>query len=137
MKGRPLAGPRLFYTLPHIRPRISGGFFFMSGTNRAIVEHTWGLHELETRKFSEGSDSVNLSGGTREQVQKLSYGPDFVYDEFVITSNSLLAMVWGLGFAVSAFCLFYVPPVSWFANDTHRKRFALTSDVFPHRSGGW
>jgi hypothetical protein len=77
----------------------------------ALVQHTWGLHELEMNKFSEGSD-VTIHGETREHAKSLSYGPQFVYEEFVITDSVIGTLLFSLGFSIVNWLLFHVSPVS-------------------------
>jgi hypothetical protein len=91
----------------------------MSSTNMALVQHTWGLHELEMNKFSEGSD-VTIHGETREHAKSLSYGPQFVYEEFVITDSVIGTLLFSLGFSIVNWLLFHVSPVRWFV-----KKFGL------------
>jgi hypothetical protein len=84
----------------------------MSPTNRALVQHTWGLHELQMSQFSQGNSRVSIHGARREHAQILSYGPQFVYDEFVITRSSFIALVYGVGYTVIRFMITYSPLVS-------------------------
>ena len=79
----------------------------MSPANRAIVERTWGLHEVQ----------VHQTQPTPEHIKRLAYGPNFVYDEFLVTNNTLLSMLVNLGSAFLAFCLI-TPPVSSFISSS-------------------
>jgi len=70
-------------------------------------------------KFSKNDNTkISIHGADRETTQMLSYGPGFVYDEFVITSGWLGALVYGVGFAVFRFLLFYSSPVSFSLPDS-------------------
>ncbi|KIY53232.1 hypothetical protein FISHEDRAFT_63417 [Fistulina hepatica ATCC 64428] len=79
---------RLVYTLPHIKPSIYGSFFIIGGSNRTIVERTWGLHEA-------------LEGDERS---RLRYGPNFVYEESQRASSRLSAALtsWVMDLAMYA-----------------------------------
>jgi hypothetical protein len=88
----------------------------MSPSNNAVVQRTWGLRELEARK-----SSTSPGGASSERSQFLSYGPEFKYDEFLITSNSLLAFLLGFATSIVMFCL-GAPPVS--PRTGHRDHFA-------------
>ncbi|KAF8515322.1 Saccharopine dehydrogenase-domain-containing protein [Hysterangium stoloniferum] len=66
---------KLVYSMPHITPRITGGFFLMSGANRSIVLRTRGLIDVTP------------------SMKDLHYGPKFTYEEFLATSNQLTGML--------------------------------------------
>jgi hypothetical protein len=80
---------------------ITGAFFLMRGANTAIVDRTWGLHEVQARQRDKAP----------EHLRRLAYGPNFVYDEFFITNNAFYSLLIGIATAVITFCLL-MPPVS-------------------------
>ncbi|KAH8103424.1 Saccharopine dehydrogenase-domain-containing protein [Cristinia sonorae] len=96
---------RLTYSLPHTKPAIYGGFFPLAGGNRAIVQRSWGLREYDLRK-----SSVNPP----EDKRKSAYGPDFKYDEFLVTATWTSGLLLSLGFAFTVAFMF-LPPVRWIA----------------------
>jgi hypothetical protein len=120
VKGR-VQSKKMFYRLTPHSPSIQGAFFFMTPSNKAIVERTWGLHELEAHR-TESRTRSDTTGGTsndnndkvrtlHEMAKRLSYGPQFVYDEFIITRNVFMSLLVNIGSAFVAFCLL-TPPVS-------------------------
>jgi len=70
---------KLLYMMPHITPRITGGYFLMSGPNRSIVLRTRGLIDITP------------------SMKDMHYGPTFTYEEFLVTSN------WVTGILLSVF----------------------------------
>jgi hypothetical protein len=93
--------PSLFYNLTPHSPPITGAFFLMRGANTAIVDRTWGLHEVQVRQRDQAP----------EHLKRLAYGPNFVYDEFIITNNAFFSLLINIATAVITFCLL-MPPVS-------------------------
>jgi hypothetical protein len=73
----------------------------MRGANTAIVDRTWGLHEVQVRQRDQAP----------EHLKRLAYGPNFVYDEFIITNNAFFSLLINIATAVITFCLL-MPPVS-------------------------
>ncbi|KIM40396.1 hypothetical protein M413DRAFT_446577 [Hebeloma cylindrosporum] len=67
---------RLLYSLPVPGSKtIKGGIFVMGAGNRALVQRTFGLLEMQNRG----------------KADEKKYGPDFCYDEFQATSGTLSA----------------------------------------------
>lgn len=64
--------------------------------NRAIVERTFGLFELNKSK-----------------EPRLSYGPRFRYDEFNISNNVISACLSSAVVALALFSLAFFAPVRW------------------------
>ncbi|KAF9529743.1 Saccharopine dehydrogenase-domain-containing protein [Crepidotus variabilis] len=79
------------------RKNYIGGFFFMSPANRSLVQRTFGLFELHA------AQSGDL------ESKKRSYGPDFVYDEFMQTNSVLKAFVIGTSFVIAFTLLAFKP----------------------------
>ncbi|KAJ7721479.1 Saccharopine dehydrogenase-domain-containing protein [Mycena metata] len=85
---------RLF--LPDTRKTLTGAFYFMSPTNRALVQRTWGLFETESAK----------------DRTLPRYGPAFKYDEFMVTRGPVSAVLLTLGMVIG-FGAFMVSPLRW------------------------
>lgn len=94
VKGAPVSGPKLLYTLPIVTPRTYGGFWLMGPHNTAIVQRTWGL----------------LQANASAQPEH-AYGPQFTYEEFLATSGPLHAVLLSLGLALGGLCLAFISPV--------------------------
>lgn len=73
-----------------------GSLFVMARANRAIVQRSWGMFELQHAGL------VRNPGA--------SYGPNFQYDEFLFASNPISALFNSVTFAVVGL-LFLLPPV--------------------------
>ncbi|KAF9562971.1 hypothetical protein CPC08DRAFT_662407 [Agrocybe pediades] len=73
---------RLLYNLavPGAK-KLQGALFVMAPPNRAVVQRTFGLLEME-QKYAKD----------KLQARKSAYGPDFCYDEFMVTSSTLHAV---------------------------------------------
>jgi hypothetical protein len=116
VQGLPSPHPRLLYTLPLSSPAIRGAFYIMAPTNRGVIQRTWGLHELEARRLaiSKSSNANNITSTPDAQAaekQRLTYGRQFKYDEFVVLSNAVSAIAFGIVFALGAVALMFLPPV--------------------------
>lgn len=123
VQGLPSSPPRLLYTLPLSSPVLSGTFFFMTPTNRAVVQRTWGLHELDARRMIartynniNSNDSAHASGNQSllAERQRRTYGRQFKYDEFLVMSSAVSAVAFGVAFALGAMALAFIPPVCIF-----------------------
>jgi hypothetical protein len=75
------------YSLPHVSPPISGGFFVMSSVNRAIVLRTRGLLEVHS------------------SMRPITYGPQFNYEEFSVTPNRFAGILLSLSIYAISLCL--------------------------------
>ncbi|EGG11873.1 uncharacterized protein MELLADRAFT_101626 [Melampsora larici-populina 98AG31] len=71
-------------------PSIVGGLFVMAPHNGAIVRYSWGLLESNNQIIP----------------QELKYGPEFTYDEFMITPTTILAFILTLTLKVLIILLF-------------------------------
>ena len=113
VEGLPSPRPRLVYTLPILSPTIRGTFFPMVGVNRAVLQRTWGLHELEARRQSTHADT-NAVGQPDAQAERkrLTYGRQFKYDEFIVMPNVALGVVVAIAFAIGFASLTLIAPVS-------------------------
>ncbi|KAJ7133739.1 Saccharopine dehydrogenase-domain-containing protein [Mycena crocata] len=85
---------RLF--LADTQKTLVGGFWFMRGPNRAVVQRSWGLMETQA---------------AYDRTQ-LHYGPAFKYDEFLVTGGAFRALVLTFGLAVS-FGALMITPIRW------------------------
>ncbi|KAJ7198493.1 Saccharopine dehydrogenase-domain-containing protein [Mycena pura] len=96
--GPPLPPPRLIYRLPlpDTGRTLTGAFFFMSPSNRALQLRSWGL--LETAAATDKT--------------QLRYGPTFTYDEFLVTGGPLRAVLITLAMAIG-FGSFMISPIRW------------------------
>ena len=112
--GLPRSPPRLLYTLPVFAPTLKGTFFVMASTNRAIVQRTWGLHELQVRRTKLQSSSSGPGPESRAEQQRLTYGRQFKYNEFMVMPNTASAIIVGIAIAIVFAALMFLPPVSPF-----------------------
>ncbi|KXN89437.1 hypothetical protein AN958_05599 [Leucoagaricus sp. SymC.cos] len=96
--------PQLYYKLPvpGARPLI-GAYFFMESANKALVQRTFGLLELDARTSNS------------KEAQLGRYGPDFVYEEFMVLPNVFTAVLYTLVFMAGFLILAFVRPVRWLA----------------------
>ncbi|KAJ6578916.1 Saccharopine dehydrogenase-domain-containing protein [Mycena vulgaris] len=96
--GVPSSPSRLIYRLflPDTRKTLVGAFFFMKAPNRAIVQRSWGLLEVESA----------------HNKTQLHYGPAFKYDEFIVTGGAVRALLLTLGMVVG-FGVFMISPIRW------------------------
>ncbi|KAG9312290.1 Saccharopine dehydrogenase-domain-containing protein [Chiua virens] len=107
--------PRAFYSLPISNPPIQGALYPMAIVNLQVVQRSWGLFELATRSPGLVVTTSPQSGGKHEGTTKLSYGPQFKYEEFLALPSRLhsLLVVLFLVTVVQALRLF--PPARWIA----------------------
>ncbi|KAF9462382.1 Saccharopine dehydrogenase-domain-containing protein [Collybia nuda] len=88
---------------------LVGAFFFMKPTNKALVQRTFGLLELEALKAS-GSTNSRSSVTTARRER---YGPNFSYDEFIVMPSRLAAIMFSAAFAIGFGMLTFVRPFRW------------------------
>lgn len=104
VKGLKYPNPKLLYSLP-IR-NIVGSVFVMAAGNKALVQRSWGLQELEARTLAS-------NGGAKLEAQKrLTYGPHLRYDEFLAMPNRFFAAAFSFVLALTMGALVAVKPVS-------------------------
>ena len=108
--GLPRSPPRLLYTLP-LFPTIRGTFFVMAPTNISIVQRTWGLHELEARRTSLQSNASGPGPESRAEQQRLTYGRQFKYSEFMVMPGAVSAVAAGIAITIVFAALAFLPPV--------------------------
>ncbi|KAF5317401.1 hypothetical protein D9611_003935 [Ephemerocybe angulata] len=105
--------PKLLYDLvvPSVR-HIVGGFWMMRQTNAWLVQRTFGLYEALGQE-------VHLSGicpqDIRSMVDKMRYGPQFMYDEFMETPSKMSALITSIFLVSSFFLLRFFKPFRWLA----------------------
>ncbi|CAL1711639.1 unnamed protein product [Somion occarium] len=96
--GVPQPKPRLSYTLPFSNPPVYGGIVPMGPANRSIIQRTWGLHQYEA---------------SQKPGQKvLTYGPQFKYDEFMITKSKTTGALMSIGLVFGMLSLM-ITPIRW------------------------
>ena len=95
--GTPYPAFNFLYGLPSPFSTVTGAFFVLAGGNRAIVERTFGLFELNKSKTPE-----------------LSYGTRFRYDEFLVRKGIINAVLTSAIFVLSLFLLAFFAPARWF-----------------------
>ena len=91
---------RLLYSLPVPGSKtIKGAIFVMGAGNRALVQRTYGLLEIQSGgktsahlKFSSFFLFFTLLSSDDKEHQIQSYGPDFCYNEFQATSGTISAL---------------------------------------------
>src|ERR1700720_1064405 len=88
----------------------------MASGNRSVVQRTWGLHELEARCLSHRlqakTNAIDNPDALKEQ-RRLTYGPQFKYDEFIIMPNALIAVMFTVTFGIVLACLKSILPVGY------------------------
>lgn len=95
--------PQFWYNLPIPGANeIYGAFFFMQPTNRALVQRTAGLLELEA-----------IMHGDRKEAQLERYGSNFSYDEFVVMPSKLVSTMVTTAFVIGVGMLVLVRPFRW------------------------
>ncbi|CAE6334717.1 unnamed protein product [Rhizoctonia solani] len=85
--------PKILYSLPHIKPKVWGGFFIMSAVNEPVVRRSWGL---------------------RQQQVPPSDRPIFSYNEFMSTKGGPIMGIllsFTLFFTIAALTI--LPPFRW------------------------
>lgn len=94
---------KFLYTLPHTTPAISGGVWVMGATNHAVVQRTWSFHEPQT---------ASITSTSQEDRRRLSYGPNFKYEEFMMMPSTFAAVIANvlLGFTM---VLAAISPTRW------------------------
>jgi hypothetical protein len=97
--GPPHPHFRWFYRLPSPLSAVSGGFYFLGPTNRAVVERTFGLQQFQLATGAPARDSLR------------AYGPRFRYDEFQVCKTVLGALLLSVGVALVGLSLVFLPPV--------------------------
>ncbi|KAI0821295.1 Saccharopine dehydrogenase-domain-containing protein [Irpex lacteus] len=100
LRGERRRERRLWWVLPFSRPQVWGGVWFMGAANRAIVQRTWGLNERAAKE------------NPSQETQLRTYGPEFTYDEFMVTRNKFSAIVLSLSVALG-FAAMLIPPIRW------------------------
>ncbi|EKM53778.1 uncharacterized protein PHACADRAFT_260290, partial [Phanerochaete carnosa HHB-10118-sp] len=100
IKGPEYEHRQLFYTLPFSNPPVYGGKYFMASTNRAIVQRTWGINELQALET------------TSSEARTRTYGPKFKYDEFMVQKGKISSVLLSLSLAFTAVCVL-IPPFRW------------------------
>ncbi|KAF8749793.1 Saccharopine dehydrogenase NADP binding domain [Rhizoctonia solani] len=85
--------PRILYSLPHITPKIWGGYFVMSTINASIVRRSWGLRYYRAPEAKR---------------------PTFSYTEFTTINGSPF---WGILISLTVFifgaAMALLPPFRW------------------------
>ncbi|KAJ6497433.1 Saccharopine dehydrogenase-domain-containing protein [Mycena sanguinolenta] len=85
---------RLF--LPDTGKTLTGAMFFMTPTNRALVQRSWGLLEMEAAQDN----------------SHVRYGPGFQYSELLVTGGAVKAVLLTLGMAIGLGAML-ISPLRW------------------------
>ena len=110
---------RFLYSLPVPGSKtIKGGIFIMGDGNRALVQRTFGLLEIQSRGKTGAHPKLLLlffhlivpSDDKKRRLQ--SYGPDFCYSEFQATSGTLSALFLTTAL-IAGFTALFIKPVSY------------------------
>ncbi|KAI0785720.1 NAD(P)-binding protein [Abortiporus biennis] len=121
--------PKYINKLPLTVPPLYGTFSQRSLTNRAIIQRTWGLHELMTKQHT-----IPLT----EEERLLEYGSRFKYEEFMVSpgkSNSpFSALFLGVLLSFISTAIWY-SPFRWLLRMVIPKRGQGPSDK--ELSEGW
>ncbi|VDB91332.1 unnamed protein product [Peniophora sp. CBMAI 1063] len=94
--GKAYPAFNLLYTLPKPFSHVTGSYSLLGGINRAIVERTFGIFELD-----------------KSSTPKQSYGPRFRYDEFLVRKGYVNAFLASMVIAFSLFALVFFAPARW------------------------
>ncbi|KAF5363351.1 hypothetical protein D9756_000263 [Leucocoprinus leucothites] len=102
--GRRPPRPQLYYKqpVPGASP-LTGAYFLMGSCNKALVQRTFGLLELEARTSN------------AKEARLGRYGPDFVYDEFMVMPGVVSAVTFTAAFVTGFLLIAFVQPVRWLA----------------------
>lgn len=104
MKGRGLPYPKFVYNLPIPGQRsIVGSLWVMRGSNCAVVHRTAGLLQLRAR------NAVAEQRPDQDLLEKQTYGPSFVYDEFLAAKSKFSALISSVSLIVSFMLLLFKP----------------------------
>jgi len=76
-----------------------GAYFFMERANKALVQRTFGLLELEARTSN------------AKEAQMDRYGPEFVYKEFMVAPGVVSVALVTMASLAGLFLLTFVWPV--------------------------
>ncbi|KAF9478098.1 saccharopine dehydrogenase [Pholiota conissans] len=80
---------RFLYDLPVPGSKtLTGALFFMAPSNKSVVQRTFGLFELQKRENKDNESAL------------LSYGPRFCYDEFMVTSGPISAVIFTVALVI-------------------------------------
>ncbi|KAF8888266.1 Saccharopine dehydrogenase-domain-containing protein [Infundibulicybe gibba] len=110
VQGKPPLRARLVSSLKHIGGGY-GSFSLLGIFNKPVVNRSWGL----LQEYGH---------------QDLTYGPNFSYEEVLVSSSSLIAMIVSLVSVAMAYMLLYLPPVRWVL-----KRLANSDSANPDYAG--
>ncbi|KAF8870378.1 hypothetical protein BD779DRAFT_1681199 [Infundibulicybe gibba] len=110
VQGKPSLLARLVSSLKHIGGGY-GSFSLLGIFNKPVVNRSWGL----LQEYGH---------------QDLAYGPNFNYEEVLVSSSSLIAMFVSLISVAMAYMLLYLPPVRWIL-----RRLANSDSVNPDYAG--
>ncbi|KZT05453.1 uncharacterized protein LAESUDRAFT_727099 [Laetiporus sulphureus 93-53] len=106
IQGTPSPRPSLCYSVPHTSPSEYALPYPGAQPDRAIVQRTWGLHQLAAMplKFQPREDAA------------LSYGPALTYEECIVldgAASRAVALFTSITFYALQATLFLLPPAQW------------------------
>lgn len=96
-----------------------GSFSLVSPYNRSVVLSSWGLLERirelhhDTTVDHSGNPDRAGNGHTKGDCSVISYGPEFVYDEFMHAEGPIRALVMSLLYLSLLFAMTILPPMRW------------------------
>ena len=83
--------------IPFTTRTLVGGTFPMTFINRPIVQRSWGLFEYQ-----------NIVSPSRE-ADRIRYGADFQYEEFIVMPSRIQAFVFSVGYMLTMLTLLITP----------------------------
>lgn len=114
---------QLFYhfSIPGERP-TAGWFLPMQPINRALVQRTFGLLELQAL------DESNRSNTPMRLATKERYGPTFAYDEFLAMRSKTWGFFLMMSCVVGMALMTYITPIRWVVQKLIPKLASRPSD---------
>ncbi|TFK45010.1 Saccharopine dehydrogenase-domain-containing protein [Crucibulum laeve] len=111
------AQPKFLYKLPIPDAKtLIGGYFIMQSTNRALVQRTYGLLEVQAQ-----TDKSH-----RAQLER--YGPQFNYDEFMVMPSAPIAIGITAAIFIGTVMLALIKPIRILAQNILAKSGSGPSD---------
>ena len=109
---------------------LYGGFWFEGGTNRGIVQRTFGLNAFLASKAHVVSRSADAKA-QEAAIQSLTYGPKFRYAEYMVVGSS-----W-LGTAVVSVVITLLLKLLWHSSLVRPYAHLVPSTLLTRLLGPW
>ena len=109
---------------------LYGGFWFEGGTNRGIVQRTFGLNAFLASKAHVVSRSADAKA-QEAAIQSLTYGPKFRYAEYMVVGSS-----W-LGTAVVSVVITLLLKLLWHSSLVRPYAHLVPSSLLTRLLGPW